>query len=155
VDERTGQVERPTWQARDRSHARTIHRARVKEITSKTKDTSISYQQERVVKVCRKKLASLLDKIVDKDRKIPSGKQVSDIQEELHETYFNSLTADNPPDPVSSEDEGTKTDRLDVIDQARANKLHKFHPMDLYIYFHFGPVSVSGCDSPYDLHKRK
>jgi hypothetical protein len=38
------------------------------------------YQQERVVKVCSNDLAPLLDKIVDKDGKIPSGKQVSDIQ---------------------------------------------------------------------------
>jgi hypothetical protein len=33
----------------------------VKEITTKTKDTPISYQQERVVKVCRNDLAPLLD----------------------------------------------------------------------------------------------
>jgi hypothetical protein len=36
---------------------------RVKEISTKTKDTPISYQQERVVKVCRNELAPLLDKI--------------------------------------------------------------------------------------------
>jgi hypothetical protein len=109
-------VERPTWQARDRSHAR-----------------------------------PLFDKIVDKDGKIPSGKQVSDMQEELCVAYFNSLTSDNPPDPVSSEDEATKAGCLDDISKARANKLDKFHPMDLYIYFFFGPVSVGGCVSPYFL----
>jgi hypothetical protein len=43
---------------------------RVKEITTKTKDTPISYQQERVTKVCRNDLALLLDKIVDKDGKV-------------------------------------------------------------------------------------
>ncbi len=116
----------------------------VKEITTKTKDTPISYQQERVVKVCRNDLAPFLDKIVDKDGKIPSGKQVSDIQEELRVTYFNSLTSDNPPDQVSSEDETTKAECLDDIAKARANKLDKFHPIDLYIYFHFGPASVGG-----------
>jgi hypothetical protein len=123
----------------------------VKEITTKTKDTPISYQQERVVKVFRNDLAPLLDKIVDKDGKIPSGKQVSDIQEELRVAYFNSLTSDNPPDQVSSEDEATKVERLDDIAKARANKLDKFHPMDLYIYFHFGFVSVGDCTSPYFL----
>ncbi len=35
------------------------------------------------------------DKIVDKDGKIPSGKEVSDIQEVLRVAYFNSLTTDN------------------------------------------------------------
>ncbi len=71
---------------------------RVKEITNKTKETTISYQQERVVKVCRNELAPLLDKILDKDDKIPSVKQVSDMQEELRVAYFNSITGDNPGD---------------------------------------------------------
>jgi hypothetical protein len=124
---------------------------RVKEITSKTKETSISSQQARVVKVCRNDLAPLLDKILDKDGKIPSGKQVSDMQEELRVAYFNSITADNPTDPVSSEDEATKTSRLEDVARARANKLDKFHPMDLYIYFYYGPASVGGCASPYFL----
>ena len=88
---------------------------RVQEVNTKTKQTPISYQQARVITVCRNELAPLLDKIVDKDGKIPSGKQVSDIQEELRVAYFNSLTGDNPPDPVSSEDEATKTARLDDI----------------------------------------
>jgi hypothetical protein len=93
----------------------------------------------------------LLDKILDKDGKIPSGKQVSDMQEELRVAYFNSMTADNPTDPVSSEDEATKTSRLEDVARARANKLDKFHPMDLYIYFYYGPASVGGCASPYFL----
>jgi hypothetical protein len=106
----------------------------------------------------------LVDKIVDKDGKIPSDKQVSDIQEELCVAYFNSLTSDNPPDQVSSEDEVTKAERLDDTAKAHTNKLDKFHPMDLYIYFHFGPVvyyesmkrnfgpvRVGGCASPYFL----
>ncbi len=124
---------------------------RVKEITTKTKDTPISYQQERVTKVCRNDLAPLLDKIVDKDGKIPSDKQVSDIQEELRVAYFNSITSDNPADPVSSEDEATKAGHLEDIVKARANKLDKFHPMDLYIYFYFGPASVGDCASPHFL----
>jgi hypothetical protein len=106
---------------------------RVKEITSKTKETPISYQQERVVKVCRNDLAPFLDKILDKDGKIPSGKQVSDIQEELRVAYFNSITGDNPVDPVSSEDETTKTSRLEDVAKARANKLDKFYPVALAI----------------------
>jgi hypothetical protein len=124
---------------------------RVKEITTKTKETPISSQVARVVKVCRNDLAPLLDKILDKDGKIPSGKQVSDMQEELRVAYFNSMTADNPTDPVSSEDEATKTSRLEDVARARANKLDKFHPMDLYIYFYYGPASVGGCASPYFL----
>jgi hypothetical protein len=124
---------------------------RVKEVTNKTKDTPISYQQERVIKVCRNELAPLLDKIVNKDGKIPSGKQVSDMQEELRVAYFNSLTGDLVPTQVSSEDEDTEAGRLDDIAKARSNKLNKFHPMELYIYFHFGPASVGGCDSPYFL----
>ena len=124
---------------------------RVKVVSSKTKETPISSQVARVVRVCRNDLAPLLDKILDKDGKIPSGKQVSDMQEELRVAYFNSMTADNPTDPVSSEDEATKTSRLEDVARARANKLDKFHPMDLYIYFYYGPASVGGCASPYFL----
>jgi hypothetical protein len=124
---------------------------RIHEVTTKTKQTPISYQQARVVTECRNKLAPLLAQIVDKDGKIPSGKQVQDMQEELRKKYFNSITGDNPPEPVSSEDEATKNDRLEAIAKTRSNSLHKFHPMELYIYFHFGPASVGGCASPYFL----
>jgi hypothetical protein len=120
---------------------------RVQEVYTKTKQTPISYQQDRVITVCLNDLAPLLDK----DGKIPSGKQVSDIQEEFHVVYFNSLTSDNPPEPVSSEDETTKTGYLNMLVNAHTNKLHKFHPMDLYIYFHFGSASVGGCANPYFL----
>jgi hypothetical protein len=88
----------------------------------------------------------LLDKIWDKDDKIPTGKQVSDIREALRVAWFNSITGDNPPEPVSSEDEGTKTERLTT---AHAKKIDKFHPMYLYLYFHFGSTGVGDCDSPY------
>ncbi len=59
MDERKGQVERPTWQVRDGRHT-----------------------------VPHNELAPLLDKILDKDGKIP----------------------------VSSEDETTKTERLEGVD---------------------------------------
>ncbi len=56
------------------------------------------------------------------------------------------------PEPVSSEDEDTKAGRLDMlVVNAPTNKFHKFHPMDLYIYFHFGTASVGGGDRPYFL----
>ena len=31
------------------------------------------------------------------------------------------------------------------------NKLEKFHPMELYLYFHFGLTSGGVCDIPYFL----
>ena len=94
----------------------------VQEVFTKTKQTPISYQQARVITVCHNELVSLLDKIVDKDDKIPSGKQVSDIQEDLLVTYFNYLTSDNSPEPVSSEDETTKAGCLDMLTNAHTNK---------------------------------
>ncbi len=88
---------------------------------------------------------------MDKDGKIPSDKQVSDIQEDLRVVYFNFLTSINPPEPMSSEDDTTKTGCLDMLANARTNNLHKFHPMDLYIYLPFGPTSVGDRDRPYFL----
>ena len=40
---------------------------------------------------------------------------------------------------------------METAANARAQKLDKFHPMDLYLYFHFGPASVGGSGSPYFL----
>ena len=124
---------------------------RVKTVTTSTKDTPISYQVARVVGVCRNHIAPLLQKIVDKDGKIPTGKQVSDIREALRTAYFESLTGDNPAEAFTSEDEGSKAERVETAANARAQKLDKFHPMDLYLYFHFGPASVGGSGSPYFL----
>jgi len=45
-------------------------------------------------------------------------------------------------------DEATKAERLDIVATARTNQLLKFHPMELYIYFQFGPASVGGSASP-------
>ncbi len=70
------------------------------------------------------------------------------MREALRVAWFNSITGDNPPEPVSSEDEDTKTECLVT---SRTKKLDKFHPMYLYLYFHFGPTVVGGCDSPYFL----
>ena len=124
---------------------------RVKTVTTSTKDTPISYQVARVVGVCRNHIAPLLQKIVDKDGKIPTGQQVSDIREALRTAYFESLTGDNPAEAFTSEDEGSKAERVETAANARAQKLDKFHPMDLYLYFHFGPASVGGSGSPYFL----
>jgi hypothetical protein len=73
---------------------------------------------------------------------------VWDIREALRVTWFNSITGDYPPEPVSCEVEVTKTERLATV---RVKKLDKFHPMYLYLYFHFGSATVGGCDSPYFL----
>jgi hypothetical protein len=51
---------------------------RVKEVNTRTQETPIWYQQAGIVKVVRNVLAPLLDKIWDKDGKLPTGKQVSD-----------------------------------------------------------------------------
>ncbi len=84
---------------------------RVKEVNARTQETPISYQQAGVVKVARNELVPLLDKIWNKDGKIPTGKQVSDMWAALRVAWFNSITGDNPPEPVSCEVkvEGTKT----------------------------------------------
>jgi hypothetical protein len=59
----------------------------------------------------------LLYKIVNKDVKIPTTKQVPDVQEAIHVTYFNSITVEEPPEPVSSQDDNTKTDRLEGLSE--------------------------------------
>jgi hypothetical protein len=146
ADERTGQVERPTWETRDRHHVGRIHRppcsGGLHQDQEKSDIVPTSQSNYGMPQRACDVLDKIVDNIMDKDGKIPSVKEVSDIQEELRLTYFNSLTSDNPPEPVSSEDEATKAGCLDMLVIARTNKLHKFHPMEMYIYFHFGPPNV-------------
>ena len=143
-------MERPAWQARDPHHAGAIHPGTRQ--GDRLQDRQFSdIVPIRDVGICHNHITTLLAKIVDKDGKIPTGKQVSDVQEALRVAYFNAMTGDNAPEPFSSEDEAGKADRAEAVSTARANKLDKFHPMELYLYFHFGPASVGGCDSPYFL----
>ena len=51
----------------------------VQEVDSKTSSTPISYQQTRVVGVYHNHIVPFLVKIVDKDGKIPTVNQVSDV----------------------------------------------------------------------------
>ena len=79
---------------------------------------------------------------MNKDGTIPTGKTFRDVQEALRVAYFHYTTGDFLPEPFSSEDESTKAERVEVTSSARAKKLENFHPIDLYLYFHFGPTSV-------------
>jgi len=81
---------------------------RVRAVDSKTKDTPISYQQDRVVGVYRNHIVTLLDKIVNKDDTIPTGQTFRGIRV----AYFHYTTGG--AEPFSSEDESTKTERVEV-----------------------------------------
>ena len=110
---------------------------RVKEIDSRTASSPISYQQTRVVGICRNHIAPLLAKIVDKDGQIPTGKQVSDVQEALRVAYFNAMTGDNAPEPCSSEDEAGKADRAEAVSTARVSIcLSLFLILSVFVYLH-------------------
>jgi hypothetical protein len=72
-------------------------------VNTATKDTPISYQVARVIGICRNHIAPCLDKVLNKDGTIPTGKQVADMQERLRVAYFDSLTGAEPLEPVSQE----------------------------------------------------
>ena len=77
-------------------------------ITSATKDCPISRQLKDMISCARNQIAPLLDKLLNSDGTIPSGKNQQEIKEALRKLYFELVTGD--VDQVfSSEDEETRT----------------------------------------------
>ena len=99
-----------------------------------------------MIKIARNQLTPLLDKLLNADGTIPSDKQQAEIKEGLRNLYFDSFTVTDQ-EVVSSEDEETKTEHQEAQAHAPAQKLDKFHPIDLYVYFTYGPAVLGGCDS--------
>jgi hypothetical protein len=123
-------------------------------ITSATKDCPIAAQLANMIKIARNQLTPLLDKLLNADGTIPSGKQQAEIKEGLRKLYFDSFTATDQ-EVVSSEDEDAKTERQEAQAHALAQKLDKFHPIELYVYFAYGPAVLGGCGSVYFLKEAK
>jgi hypothetical protein len=107
-----------------------------------------------MIKIARNQLTALLDKLLNADGTIPSGKQQAEIKEGLRKLYFDSFTATDQ-EVVSSEDEDSKTERQEAQAHALAQKLDKFHPIELYVYFAYGPAVLGGCGSVYFLKEAK
>ena len=123
-------------------------------ITSATKDCPIARQLKGVITCARNQLAPLLDKLLNTDGTIPSGKNLPEIKEALRKLYFELVTGD--ADQVfSSEDEEEKMERLTKKARAQDKKFEKFHPVELYLYFHYGPAVLGGCASVYFLKEAK
>ena len=120
-------------------------------ITSATKDCPIAAQLANMIKIARNQLTPLLDKLLNADGTIPSGKQQAEIKEGLRKLYFDSFTATDQ-EVVSSEDEEAKTERQESQAHALAQKLDKFHPIELYVYFAYGPAVLGGCGSVYIIY---
>jgi hypothetical protein len=57
-------------------------------ITSATKDCPISRQLKDMISCVRNQIAPLLDKLLNSDGTIPSGKNQQEIKEALHKLYF-------------------------------------------------------------------
>ncbi len=123
-------------------------------ITSATKDCPISRQVEKMVGYARNQLAPLLDKLLNTDGTIPSGKNLPEIKEALRKLYFDLVTGEEEQ-VISSEDEETKTDRLEKKARAKDNKFQKFYPIELELYFKYGPAVLGGEGSAYFLKEAK
>jgi hypothetical protein len=96
-------VERSVWQAGSKVTPEESIQTRCVPVNTARKDTPISYQVARVIDICRNHIAPCLDKVLNKDGTIPTGKQVADMQERLRVAYFDSLTGAEPLEPVSQE----------------------------------------------------
>ncbi len=68
--------------------------------------------------------------------------------------YFELVTGD--VDQVfSSEDEETRTERLEKKTRALEKRFEKFHPVELDLYFKYGPTVLGGEGSAYFLKEAK
>ena len=123
-------------------------------ITAATKDCPVAAQLANMIKIARNQLTPLLDKLLNADGTIPSGKQQDEIKEGLRKLYFDSFTATDQ-EVVSSEDEEAKTEREQCKADVMAEKFDKFHPIELYVYFAYGPAVLGGCASVYFLKEAK
>jgi len=124
-------------------------------ITSATKDCPISRQVEKMVGYARNQLAPLLDKLLNTDGTVPSGKNLPEIKEDLRKLYFDFVTGEEEQVISSEDDEETKTDRLDQKARAKDNKFQKFYPIELELYFKYGPTVLGGEGSAYFLKEAK
>ena len=123
-------------------------------ITSATKDCPISRQLKDMISCARNQIAPLLDKLLNSDGTIPSGKNQQEIKEALRKLYFELVTGD--VDQVFlSEDEETRTERLEKKARALEKRFEKFHPVELDLYFKYGPAVLGGEGSAYFLKEAK
>jgi hypothetical protein len=97
---------------------------------------------------------TLVDKLLNTDGTIPSGKNLPEIKEALSKMYFDLVTGEEVQ-VISSEDEETKTDRLEKKGRVKDNKFQKFYPIELELYFKYGPAVLGGEDSAYFLKEAK
>ena len=111
-------------------------------------------QLANMIKVARNQMTPLLDKLLNADGTIPSDKQQAEIKEGLRNLYFDSFTVTDQ-EVVSSEDEEVKTERQEVQAHVLAQNPDKFHPIELYVYFAYGPTVLGGCGSVYFLKDAK
>jgi hypothetical protein len=123
-------------------------------ITSATKDCPIVRQLKGVLNCVRNQLTPFLDKFLNTDGTIPSGKNLPEIKEGLRKLYFDLVTGDD--DQVfTSEGEDDKTEHLQKKTRVEDKKFEKFHPVELYLYFHYRPGVLGGCVSVYFLKEAK
>ena len=123
-------------------------------ITSATKHCPISRHVEKMVGYARNQLAPLLEKLLNTDGTIPSGKNLEEIKEALRKLYFELLTSEKQQ-VYSSEDEDMKAERLEKTARAKDNKFQQFYPIELELYFKYGPVVLGGESSAYFLKDAK
>ena len=56
---------------------------------------------------------------------------------------------------MSTEDEDPKAERQEAKALAMAQKFEKFHPIELYVFFAYGPAVLGGCGSVHFLKEAK
>ena len=145
---------------------------RCQPVTTATKSSPISTMVEGVIRLVRNHLAPLMSKLLDARGQIRTGEQQADVKEKLRLEYFDNLhdkkiaaagkraskakggnglssgtTSDNEAEGDSPQGHGKEAadDLMDAVKLQAAKD--RFHPDDLYLYFHFGPAVIGGSNN--------
>ena len=122
---------------------------RVHDIKSNTERSPISTMNERIMRISRNVMLPQLRKLLDANGHIRSGQQKEDVKEALRLFYYEEVNRPRKKgkasDSEGSGDEGLEKTTDTVLDAAKLQAAKdRFHPPDIYVFFHQGPVVIGG-----------
>jgi len=122
---------------------------RVHEIKSNTEGTPISSVTERIMRISKNVMLPQLRKLLDANGHIRSGQQKEDVKEALRLFYYDHVQSKSKKGKQSDSDgsgeEGLEKTTDAVLDDAKVQAAKdRFHPPEMYVFFHEGPAVIGG-----------
>jgi len=122
---------------------------RVQDIKSNTDRSPISTVTERIIRISKTVMLPQLRKLLDANGHIRSGQQKEDVNEALRLFYYEHVQSKSKKglqsDSEGSGEEGLEKTTDAVLDAAKLQAAKdRFHPPEMYVFFHQGPAVIGG-----------